>query len=86
MLQIQLEQVRTRFTEAKAAEELSRQRYQRGIEGILTVLVSQRQRRIAEEELAILKGKIWTTRVNLFLALGGNWTNENKNQSYHYPD
>ena len=76
MLQIQLAQVRTRFTEAKGAEDLSRQRYQRGVEGILTVLESERRRRIAEVELAILKGKIWTTRVNLFLALGGDWINE----------
>jgi multidrug efflux system outer membrane protein len=73
LLQMQLEHVQVRLTEALAAENLSRQRYQRGVEGILTVLESERRRRIAENELAILKGRIWTTRVNLFLALGGDW-------------
>ena len=76
MLQIRLEQVRRRFTEAEAAEGLSRSRYSRGVETILTVLESERRRRIAEEELALLKGRIWTNRVNLFLALGGDWLNE----------
>ncbi len=62
------------FNEAREAERLSGERYQRGVESILTVLESERRRRIAEETLAILKGRIWTTRVNLFLALGGDWT------------
>ena len=73
MLQIQLEHTERQFMEAKAAEELSRQRYQRGVESILTVLESERRRRIAEEQLTILKGQIWITRVNLYLAVGGDW-------------
>jgi len=73
MLQTQLEHVRRRLSEAKDAEKLSRQRYQRGVESILAVLESERRRRIAEEQLTILKGQIWTTRVNLYLALGGDW-------------
>jgi multidrug efflux system outer membrane protein len=72
-LQEQLEQSQIRLDEAKAAESLSRQRYQSGIEGILTVLESERRSRTAEEELTILKGQIWTSRVNLYLALGGDW-------------
>jgi outer membrane protein TolC len=73
MLQTQLGHAEIRFREAESAESLSRQRYQRGVEGILAVLESQRRRRAAEEELTVLKGQIWTTRVNLFLALGGDW-------------
>jgi outer membrane protein TolC len=73
MLQTQLEHAERRFSEAKAAEQLSTQRYQRGVAGILTVLESERRRRIAEETVTILKGRIWTTRVNLYLALGGDW-------------
>lgn len=73
LLQTRLEHTERRFKEAKAAEELSRQRYQRGVAGILTVLESERRRRLAEEELTLLKGQIWTTRVNLYLALGGDW-------------
>lgn len=73
MLQAQLKQVEARFDEARKAEELSRQRYSRGIESILTILESERRRRLSEEEMAVLKGQLWTTRVNLFLALGGDW-------------
>jgi multidrug efflux system outer membrane protein len=73
MLQAQLEQSQIRLTEAKAAEDLSRQRYQSGVEGILAVLESERRSRIAEEELTVLKGQIWNSRVNLYLALGGDW-------------
>jgi len=76
LLQMQLGHVQFRLEEARAAESLSQQRYQRGVEKILTVLESERRRRSAEEELTILKGQIWTTRVNLFLALGGDWTNQ----------
>jgi multidrug efflux system outer membrane protein len=81
MLQEQLKHVENRFTEANAAENLSTQRYQRGVESILLVLESERRRRIAENELVLLKGRIWTTRVNLFLALGGDWTQESQIQT-----
>ncbi len=73
MLQRQLEHAERRLDEARAAEELSVQRYQQGITGILTVLASEQVRRAAEQELTVLKGQIWTTRVNLYLALGGDW-------------
>ena len=72
----QLKYVQIRFSQAKAAEALAKERYQRGVETLLSVLESERRRIAAEEQLAILTGKIWTTRVNLFLALGGDWVNE----------
>ncbi len=73
MLQTQLKHARVQFREAAAAESLSKQRYERGVEGILTVLESERRRRTSEQEVIILKGQIWSNRVNLFLALGGDW-------------
>ena len=76
MLQNQLQYTELRYREAKAAEELSRQRYQQGLTGFLVVLETERRRRIAEEQLTILKGRIWTTRVNLYLALGGDWNQQ----------
>jgi outer membrane protein TolC len=76
LLQEQLEHTTLQVREAQAAEELTRQRYEQGIENILTVLESQRQRRAAEEQLAIMKGQIWIARVNLHLALGGDWAGE----------
>ena len=73
MLQTELEHTRLRFEEAIAAEGLSQERYQRGVDSILTVLETERRRRIAEELLVLIKAQIWTTRVNLHLALGGDW-------------
>jgi outer membrane protein TolC len=73
LLQVQIEHRGLQFEESKAAEELSRRRYERGVESLLTVLESERNRRIAEETLTILKGRIWATRLNLHLALGGDW-------------
>ncbi|MHC4644653.1 MAG: efflux transporter outer membrane subunit [Planctomycetota bacterium] len=80
MLRQELEDSQVQLTEAAAAENLSRERYQRGVEGILTILESERRRRIAEELLAVLKGRLWTTRVNIHLALGGDWDSEGQNQ------
>ncbi len=73
LLQRQLEHVQRQLQESRAAEDLSRRRYEQGVEGLLTVLESERRRRSAEEQVAVLKGQIWTTRVNLHLALGGDW-------------
>ena len=81
MLQRQLQHAEDRLREARAAEQLSSQRYQEGITGILTVLESERRRRLAEEELTVLKGQIWTTRVNLYLALGGHWIEQDKDEN-----
>ncbi len=74
LLRQKLQFAQIRLEEAKAAEELARERYKRGVESILTVLESERRRNMAAESLAILKGQIWNARVNLFLALGGDWT------------
>ena len=76
MLQKELEHTALRFEEAAAAESLSQERYQRGVDSILSVLETERRRRIAEELLVILKAQIWTTRVNLHLALGGDWNDQ----------
>jgi len=80
MLQAQLEHTELRFKEAQAAESLSRERYRRGVESILSVLVSEQQRRVAEEQVAVLKGQIWITRVNLHLALGGDWSPQSQTE------
>jgi multidrug efflux system outer membrane protein len=73
LLQEGLKYVEVRLEQARAAEQLSRERYHRGVEAILTVLESERRKRLAENELTILKGLIWTNRVNIHLALGGDW-------------
>jgi len=81
MLQSELEHTQLRLNEARAAENLSKDRYQRGVETILSVLESERRRRTAEEQLTILKGQIWTTRVNLHLALGGDWNYQDESET-----
>ncbi|MFH1717719.1 MAG: efflux transporter outer membrane subunit [Planctomycetota bacterium] len=80
MLQMQLEHTELRFKEAQAAENLSQERYRRGVESILSVLESEQRRRVSEEQLAILKGQMWTTRVNLHLALGGDWSPQSQTE------
>ena len=75
MLQTQLKHTQLRFEEAS-----SKDRYQRGVSTILTILESERRRRIAEEQLTILKGQIWNTRVNLHLALGGDWNYQEQSE------
>lgn len=72
-LRAQLEHAKRQLAESREAEVLSRRRYEQGVESILTVLESERQSLAAEEQVAILQGQIWTTRVNLHLALGGDW-------------
>ncbi|MCE5339681.1 MAG: efflux transporter outer membrane subunit [Planctomycetaceae bacterium] len=74
LLRKRLQYAQISFDEAKAAEILARDRYSRGVETLLTVLETERRRNSAEDSLAILKGQIWNARVNLFLALGGDWT------------
>lgn len=76
MLTKKLQYVQIQFAEAIAAEKLARDRYSCGVETILSVLETERRRRNSEDSLAILKGQIWTGRVNLFLALGGDWIND----------
>jgi multidrug efflux system outer membrane protein len=73
LLQLRLNALRLRFSEAVAAEKLAKERYLRGVEQLITVLESARRRRIAEDELNGVKGELWAGRVDLFLALGGDW-------------
>lgn len=80
LLLVEVEHRILQLEESKAAEELSRRRYERGVESLLTVLEAERNRRIAEEQLTILAGQIWATRVSLHLALGGDWAGPTEGQ------
>ena len=73
LLQRRLNVLQLRFSEAVSAEQLARQRYIRGVERLITVLETERRRRIAENELNNIKGELWAGRVDIFLALGGDW-------------
>jgi outer membrane protein TolC len=65
-----------RFTEARASEKLARDKYLKGVEQLVTVLETERTRRLSENALAVLHGDLWEARVNLLLALGGDWKTE----------
>lgn len=69
----QLEALYVRLEQARQAEALARQRYSQGVERILEVLDTERRRRQAENELVSTQSQVWVSRVNLYLALGGDW-------------
>lgn len=73
LLLVQIEHRGRQYEEAQAAEELSRRRYELGAESLLTVLTAERNRQVAEEQVTLLQGRLWAARVNLHLALGGDW-------------
>jgi outer membrane protein TolC len=73
MVQRRLSALEVRFREAKAAESLARERYIRGVERVIVVLETERRRRIAQNELINAKSDLWNARLDLFLALGGDW-------------
>jgi len=66
-------QLTDRFEQAQHAERLAMGRYTQGVDKILLVLETERRRRIAENELALSQGNLWKARVELFLAIGGDW-------------
>lgn len=66
-------ELQARLTEARSAERLALARYQRGVTSLVTLLETQRRRRTAEIEVIRTQGVLWETRINLYLALGGDW-------------
>jgi len=62
-----------RVAEARAADRLAKQRYQRGVEVLLTVLETERRLRLAEQAIITNTSNVWNTRIDLLLALGGDW-------------
>lgn len=73
MLTAQIEQLNDRFVQAQHAERLATKQYNEGVGTILLSLETERRRRQAENELALVQGELWKSRVQLFLALGGDW-------------
>jgi len=62
-----------RVAEARAADSLAKGRYQRGVESLLTVLETERRLRLAEQAIITNTNDVWNARIDLFLALGGDW-------------
>jgi multidrug efflux system outer membrane protein len=64
---------RQRLEEARSADALARQRFDNGVETLLRVLETERRLRSAEEAWITAKSERWNARINLYLALGGDW-------------
>ena len=62
--------------EAKAAEELAWERYQRGLTGIITVLDAQRRAFDSRSSYLRVRRERLVNRINLYLALGGPFEQE----------
>lgn len=62
-----------RVGDARSANRIASERYQRGVESLLTVLETERRLRLAEEAWISTQADLWNARINLFLALGGDW-------------
>jgi outer membrane protein TolC len=65
-----------RVAEARAADRIAKERYQRGVESLLTVLETERRLRLAEQAIIGATGDVWNARIDLFLALGGDWATD----------
>lgn len=76
--QLLLEQesaLKTAATESVAAEEIAWERYNRGLVDIITVLDSQRRAVTAQSQLYSISRARLQNRVDLYLALGGDFRN-----------
>jgi len=62
-----------RVAEARAADRLAKERYQRGVTPLTTVLETERRLRLAEQAMITATADVWGSRIDLFLALGGDW-------------
>ncbi|MBN1457754.1 MAG: efflux transporter outer membrane subunit [Sedimentisphaerales bacterium] len=82
-LQERYELLKKRLDEAIRSENLARQRYLRGVEGILVVLDTERSRRTAENLVVETASDLFDARVDMFLALGGDW-DETETDSENY--
>lgn len=69
----QLERVSAQAAAARAAETAARGRYEQGLESLLVLLDTQRRRAQAEDLAAGLTGEAWSARIDLILAVGGEW-------------
>lgn len=81
LLQTRHETLEDRLEKAVTAETIAKRRYMTGVGQMITVLETERRRRLAEDELNSIKGELWSSRVNLFLALGGDWVTDSRNAS-----
>lgn len=67
----------------RAAEELAATRYRNGIQPLQTFLETQQRRYRAEQNWLRTQQLRWSTRISLYLALGGDWIESDPLLSAH---
>lgn len=65
--------VQSRLDAAREAESLASARYEHGLASLLDLLETRRRRFDAEAGLVAARQALWEARVDLYLALGGDW-------------
>ncbi len=60
----------------RRAEQLSQARYQQGIESLRQYLEVQQRRYLIEQNWLKLQQQVWANKINLYLALGGDWNTQ----------
>ncbi len=74
----QIDNLQAGVVASRQAEVLAQERYQRGITPLLELLEAQRRRQNAERSLLAAQRASWSARINLHLALGGDWLVEER--------
>jgi len=67
------EHLQRQVKEARRSAKLARQRYDQGLVNLLDALEIQRRRFAAETTLVEAQQTLWDARIDLYLALGGDW-------------
>jgi len=73
LLRERLAELEVRVGEARRAAALAAERYSRGTVTLLTLLETERRRLLAENERIQVQGQLYNARIDLCLALGGDW-------------
>jgi outer membrane protein TolC len=66
----------------RKAEAISESRYRQGIESLRAYLETQQRRYLIEQNWLRLQQEKWSNRISLYLALGGDWLNDDEKISY----
>ena len=68
-----LARLTARADAARAAEKLASERFGSGLETLLRLLETERRRSNADTARIQAEADLWNARINLFLAIGGDW-------------
>ncbi len=80
-LNAELQARRDHVNAAKNAQDLSKERYDKGVTSFLELIESQRQAFEAQLSLSEITQKLFTAHVKLYKALGGGWISPSESQN-----